>query len=153
MTSRGTTGIDDPSGATVVTMGKYAWTSGTLWTVRYDGLKNSSVVTGAWNKKAMLTILGAIAPAPDRYMTLGARHDSGTSFSQRGNWEIGEVIFFDRAVSDDELRICWKIILQSKWNIPFLDTSPPASWLNSLTSQRCSRGLSMSPSTGDFGWR
>ena len=57
-------------------------------------------------------------------MTLGARHDSGTSFSQLGNWEIGEVLFFDRAVSDDEMYML-ENHLQSKWNIPFLDTAHP----------------------------
>ena len=57
-------------------------------------------------------------------MTLGARHDGGTSFNNRGTWEIGEVLFFDRAVSDDEMHML-ENHLSSKWNIPFLDSSHP----------------------------
>ena len=84
MTSRGTTGIDDPSGngSYQVNM-RGQWH---FWTVRYDGLKK--LQRGDGRTEYNVDDTGAIAPAPDRYMTLGARHDSGTKFQSA--WKLGD---------------------------------------------------------------
>ena len=85
MTTRGTTGDPDPAGNAVnqVNM-RGQWH---FWTVRYDGLKK--LQRGDGRTEYLIDDTGAIVPAPDRYMTLGARHDGGTSFNNRGTWEIG----------------------------------------------------------------
>ena len=49
-------------------------------------------------------------------MTLSARHDGTTNFSQLGTWEIGEVLFFDRAVTNDEMYML-ENYLATKWNL------------------------------------
>ena len=65
MTSRGTTGTDDPSGngSFQVNM-RGQWH---FWTVRYDGLKKQQ--RGDGRTEYNVDDTGAIAPAPDRYMT------------------------------------------------------------------------------------
>ena len=105
MTSRGTTGIDDPSGngSYQVNM-RGQWH---FWTVRYDGLKK--LQRGDGRTEYNVDDTGAIAPAPDRYMTLGARHDSGTSFN---SVETGRSVkLYSSIVRYPMMRcICWKII-------------------------------------------
>ena len=120
MTTRGTTGDPDPAGNAVnqVNM-RGQWH---FWTVRYDGLKK--LQRGDGRTEYLIDDTGAIVPAPDRYMTLGARHDGGTSFNARGgNWEIGEVLFFDRGIGDEMYML--ENHLSSKWDIPFIIASHP----------------------------
>ena len=113
MTTRGTTGIDDPWGpnASIQVNMRGQWH---YWTLRYDGLKK--LQRGDGTTEYDVDDTGAIAPAPNSLLTLGARHDGTTNFSQLGTWEIGEVLFFDRAVTNDEMYML-ENYLATKWNL------------------------------------
>ncbi len=117
LTTRGTTGTDDPDANPSVSM-RGQWH---FWTLRYDGLKKLQRGDGVTEYN--LDDSGAIAPAPGSLMTLGARHDGGTNFNNRGVWEIGEVLFFDRAVTDDEMHML-ENYLSNKWNLPLNSAHP-----------------------------
>ena len=118
LTTRGTTGIDDPAGSPSVNM-RGEWH---FWTLRYDG--RTKLQRGDGRTEYEVADSGRIAPAPDRLVTLGARHDGVTSFTNRGNWEVGEVIFFNRALAFDEIYML-ENYLSRKWDLTLADGTHP----------------------------
>ena len=118
LTTRGTTGIDDPAGSPSVNM-RGEWH---FWTLRYDG--RTKLQRGDGRTEYEVADSGRIAPAPDRLVTLGARHDGVTSFTNRGNWEVGEVIFSTEPWLSTK-STCWKIICPESGTLHLLTALTP----------------------------
>ena len=118
MTIRATTGTDDPGGNPYVNQ-KDGYH---FWTVRYDGLKR--LQRGDGRQEYEIDDSGAVMPATDRRVTLGARHDGGTGFNQRGKWKIAEILFYEKALAMDQVE---KIegYLAYKWGLSYQNSAHP----------------------------